>query len=143
MDDRPASPLNPEAVSGPRDGDLPAYLGNGLIGLRVREVPLFAGMVLVSGLTGAHPERGIEAAAAAPYPLSGDLAINGVWMSEQPWAVGDLRQSYDFATAELHSAFSFRVGMRSLAVEVVTFASRTAPRSSPRRSGLRPMPPAR
>lgn len=127
MDDRPASPLNPEAVSGPRDGDLPAYLGNGLIGLRVREVPLFAGMVLVSGLTGAHPERGIEAAAAAPYPLSGDLAINGVWMSEQPWAVGDLRQSYDFATAELHSAFSFRVGMRSLAVEVVTFASRTAP----------------
>lgn len=72
MDDRPAPPLSPEPVSGPRDGDLPAYLGNGLIGIRVREVPLFAGMVLVSGLAGAHPERGIEAAAAAPYPLSGE-----------------------------------------------------------------------
>jgi len=127
MDDRPAPPLSPEAVSGPRDGDLPAYLGNGLIGLRVREVPLFAGMVLVSGLTGAHPERGIEAAASAPYPLSGDLAIDGVWMSEQPWAVGDLRQSYDFATAELRSAFTYQVGTRRLSVEVVAFASRTAP----------------
>lgn len=71
MDDRPAPPLSPEPVSGPRNGDLPAYLSNGLIGVRVREVPLFAGMVLVSGLAGAHPERGIEAAAAAPYPLSG------------------------------------------------------------------------
>jgi trehalose/maltose hydrolase-like predicted phosphorylase len=127
MDDRPAPPLSPEPASGPRDGDLPAYLGNGLIGLRVREVPLFAGMVLVSGLAGAHPERGIEAAAAAPYPLSGDLAIDGVWMSEQPWSVGDLRQSYDFATAELHSAFTFKAGARTLSVEVVTFASRTAP----------------
>ncbi|WP_312145855.1 glycoside hydrolase family 65 protein [Brevundimonas sp.] len=127
MDDPPAPPLNPEPVSGPRDGDLPAYLGNGLIGLRVREVPLFAGMVLVSGLAGAHPERGIEAAAAAPYPLSGDLAIDGVWMSEQPWAVGDLRQSYDFAKAELHSAFTFRARARSIRVEIVAFASRTAP----------------
>lgn len=127
MDDRPAPPLSPEPVSGPRDGDLPAYLGNGLIGIRVREVPLFAGMVLVSGLVGAHPERGIEAAAAAPYPLSGDLAIDGVWMSEQPWAVGDLRQSYDFATAELHSAFTYQAGPRTLSVEVMTFASRTAP----------------
>jgi len=64
MDDRPTPPLSPEPASGPRDGDLPAYLGNGLIGLRIREVPLFAGMVLVSGLAGAPPERGIEAAAA-------------------------------------------------------------------------------
>ncbi len=80
MADRTAPPLNPEPVFGPRDGDLPPYLGNGLIGLRVREVPLFAGMVLVSGLAGAHPECGIEAA-AAPHRLSGDLAIDGVWMS--------------------------------------------------------------
>ena len=114
-------------MSGPRDGDLPAYLGNGLIDLRVREVPFFAGMVLVSGLAGTHPERRIEAAAAAPYPLSCDLAIDGVWLSEQPWAVGDLRQSYELATAELHSAFTYRVGLRSLSVEVVVFASRTAP----------------
>lgn len=79
MDDRPAPPLSPEPVSGPRDGDLPAYLGNGLIGIRVREVPLFTGMVLVSGLVGAHPERGIEAAAAAPLsPVRGPRDRRGL-----------------------------------------------------------------
>ena len=45
-------------------------------------------MVLVSGLAGEHPERQIEAAAAAPYPLAGDLALNGVWMSDP---LGDQR----------------------------------------------------
>jgi len=80
--------ITPPAAEGPRDGDLPAYVSNGLIGLRVREVPLIAGMVLVSGLAGEHPERQIEAAAAAPYPLAGDLALNGVWMSDP---LGDQR----------------------------------------------------
>ena len=58
--------ITPPVAEGPRDGDLPAYVSNGLIGLRVREGPLIAGMVLVSGLAGEHPERQIEAAAAAP-----------------------------------------------------------------------------
>lgn len=71
MDDRPAPPLNPEPVFGPRDGDLPAYLCNGLIGLRVREVPLFPGMVLLNGLAGAHPERGIEAPPPPPILCAG------------------------------------------------------------------------
>lgn len=44
MDDHPAPPLSPESASGPRNGDLPAYLGNGLIGVRVRENPLVAGV---------------------------------------------------------------------------------------------------
>lgn len=119
--------LNPPAETGPRDGDLPAYVSNGLIGLRVREVPLIAGMALVSGLAGEHPERQIEAAAAAPYPLAGDLALDGVWMSDQPWAVSDLRQTYDFSVGELRSAFTFTTGDRRILVETLTFASRTAP----------------
>ncbi|MCO8018615.1 glycoside hydrolase family 65 protein [Brevundimonas diminuta] len=117
----------PPVAEGPRNGDLPAYVSNGLIGLRVREVPLIAGMVLVSGLAGEDPERQIEAAAAAPYPLAGDLALNGVWMSDQPWAISDLRQSYDFASGELSSQFRFTAAQRTLSVEVLTFASRTAP----------------
>jgi hypothetical protein len=59
-------------AEGPRDGGLPAYVNNGLTGLRVGEVPLITGMVLVSGLAGEYPERQIEPA-AAPYPLAGDL----------------------------------------------------------------------
>lgn len=112
---------------GPRDGQLPAYVSNGLIGLRVREVPLIAGAAIVSGVAGEHRERRIEAAAQVPYPLAGDVAIDGAWLSDQPWAVSDLRQSYDFETAELSSSFTFIMGGRRVRLEVVTFASRTAP----------------
>ena len=49
---------------GPRDGDLPAYVSNGLIGLRVREMPLRSGMALVSGVVGEHPESRTRSATA-------------------------------------------------------------------------------
>lgn len=119
------NPLNPPAANGPRDGDLPAYIGNGLIGLRVREVPLIAGMAIVSGVAGEHHERRIEAAAAVPYPLAGDILVDGVRMSDQPWAVSDLIQSYDFGTAELTSRFVFHAAERRAHVTVTSFASRT------------------
>lgn len=69
------SPINPPEASGPRNGDLPAYVSNGLVGLRVREQPLQAGMAIVSGFSGEHPERRVEAAAPAPYPLAGDIGL--------------------------------------------------------------------
>ncbi|TFW14213.1 glycoside hydrolase family 65 protein [Brevundimonas intermedia] len=121
------SPISPPPAKGPRNGDLPAYVSNGLIGLRVREMPLQSGMTLVSGLAGEHPERRIEAAAPAPYPLAADIGLNGVWLSDQPWAVSDLVQTYDFETAELESRFVFATAERRAEVVVVTFASRTAP----------------
>ena len=58
-----SSPINPPVARGVRNGELPAYVSNGLIGLRVREQPLQAGMCLVSGVAGEHAERRIEAAA--------------------------------------------------------------------------------
>ncbi len=122
-----SKPLSPSPAAGARDGALPAYVGNGLIGLRVREAPLVAGMALVSGVAGDHRDRRVEAAADCPYPLAGDVAIDGVWMSDQPWSVSDLVQAYDFETAELTSSFSFTVGDKRLDLEVLTFASRTAP----------------
>lgn len=118
-------PLSPPEVIGPRDGDLPAYLSNGLLGLRVREQPLQAGMMIVSGFAGEHPERRVEAAAAAPYPLAGDVALNGVWLSDQPSSVSGLRQAYDFATGELTTAFRYAAAGVTAEVTVLTFASRT------------------
>jgi trehalose/maltose hydrolase-like predicted phosphorylase len=120
-------PISPSPEFGPRDGDLPAYVGNGLIGIRVREQPLQAGMALVNGFAGEHPDRRVEAAAVAPYPLAGDLALNGVWLSDQPSAVSDLAQAYDFATGELTSTFRYEAGGVAAEVAVVTFASRSAP----------------
>lgn len=122
-----SAPLRPPTATGARDGDLPAYVGNGLIGLRVREVPLVAGLMIVSGVAGTHPERRVEAAAPCPYPLAGDVAIDGVWLSDQPWSVSALSQDYDFETAELTSRFAYVVGSRRATIEVVTLASRTAP----------------
>lgn len=120
-------PLNPPQETGPRNGDLPAYVGNGMIGLRVREQPLQPGMTIVSGFVGEHPERRVEAAAPAPYPLAGDLALDGVWLSDQPSAVFNLVQSYDFSTGELTTGFCFEAGPNVAEVKVVTFASRSAP----------------
>ena len=112
-----ASPINPPPAKGSRDGDLPAYVSNGVIGLRVREVPLMAGMALVSGVAGEHRDRRIEAAANCPYPLAGDVSINGVWMSDQPWSVSNLVQTYDFNNAELTSSFAFTVGDSALTLK--------------------------
>lgn len=124
---RITTPISPPEAQGPRNGDLPAYVGNGLIGLRVREQPLQAGMTIVSGFAGEHPERRVEAAAPAPYPLAGDLALNNVWLSDQPSAVSNLAQAYDFATGELTSSFRYEAAGVVAKVEVVTFASRSAP----------------
>jgi trehalose/maltose hydrolase-like predicted phosphorylase len=119
--------MSPDPVRSRGERELPAYVSNGLIGLRVRDVPLKSGMALVSGFAGEHPERRIEAAATAPYPLAGDVAINGVWLSDVLHQVRDLEQSYDFSTGELTSLFGFSATDVSLRCEIVTFASREDP----------------
>lgn len=122
-----SKPLSPKPVRSGGQRELPAYVSNGLVGLRIRDVPLTAGMALVSGFAGEHPERRIEAAATAPYPLAGDLAINGVWLSDVPHQVRELEQAYDFATGELRSTFSFNASGLTARCEVLTFASREDP----------------
>jgi trehalose/maltose hydrolase-like predicted phosphorylase len=84
-------------------------------------------MALVSGFAGEHPERQIEAAAVAPYPLAGDIAVGGVWLSDAPQNLSALQQAYDFGCGELTSRFSFTVSGRVVSCEVVTFASREDP----------------
>ncbi len=121
------TPLSPPEAAGFGGGQLPAYLSNGVIGLRVTAVPLTAGMTLISGYTGEHPVRLIEAAAPAPYPLAADIALDGMWYSDSPQMAADPRQSYDFATGELTSRFTLRARDHVARVEVVTFCSRVDP----------------
>jgi trehalose/maltose hydrolase-like predicted phosphorylase len=120
-------PIDPPVARGPRGRDLPAYVSNGLVGLRVRENPLSDGMAIVSGFTGEHHERHVEAAAAVPYPLGGDVAIDGLWASEQPECVEPIDQAYDFSTGELTTRITYAaLGVR-LTLSVVTFCSRPHP----------------
>ena len=79
------------------------------MGLKVRDNPLSPGMTLLSGFSGEHPERKIEAAAFAPYPVAGDICLEGVWMSDAPQCVRVVDQAYDFSTAELTTRFNFKV----------------------------------
>ncbi|MET3667240.1 glycoside hydrolase family 65 protein [Caulobacter sp. 1776] len=122
-----SKPVSPPPVSGEGGQDLPAYVSNGLIGLRVRCQPLQAGMALVSGYVGEDPERRIEAAASAPYPLAGDIAIDGVWLSDLGHQISELEQTYDFACGELTSRFVFSARGRRVSCSVLTFASREDP----------------
>lgn len=103
------NPISPSPSRG-AGGELPAYLSNGVVGLRVRENPLTSGMSLVCGFTGEHAIRRVEAAAVAPYPLAADLRLNGVWLSDAPHQATIGVQAYDFSCAELSSELKFDVG---------------------------------
>ena len=54
-------------------GLAPAYLSNGMIGLRVPGIPLPGGTALVNGFCGLSPEKHSEEYAPAPYPVGADL----------------------------------------------------------------------
>ena len=82
---------------------------------------------------------------ARPYPLAGDIGINGVWLREAQYLASFESQRYDFAHG---GADARRSGSRSATsrarVEVLTFASRTQPSvvatgggGHPRRAGRR------
>lgn len=108
-------------------GYQPAYLANGLVGLRVGQIPMPQGTALVNGFVGLSPEKGHEEYAEAPYPVGADIALEGVWLSERPDLAGLQGQEYDFACGELRSRFAYSVKGITAAVEVLTFCSRTQP----------------
>lgn len=119
--------MKKHALTTPEPNHNPAYLANGLIGLRIRAIPLPGGTALVNGFNGLDPERRSEAYADAPYPIGADIEINGIWLSERPDLARFLRQDYDFACGELASTFKFTAGGAGATVEVLTFCSRTNP----------------
>ncbi len=123
-----SEPLSPMIVKGSGRCELPAYLSNGVVGLRVRDNPLAAGMAQLCGYSGLHPIRKIEAAAVAPYPLAGNVALDGVWLSDQPHQVTVLDQAYDFANGELTSRMRFDAQDVRADIEILTFCCRHQPR---------------
>src|SRR6186997_280327 len=122
-----STPISPATVTEGGRGDLPAYASNGLVGLRVLEIPLLPGVVLVNGFTGLHPVVQVEAAAQAPYPVAGDIGLDNVWLRTSPHQAEFVDQRYDFATGELHTRFRFRAGGTTASLDVVTFCSKKQP----------------
>src|SRR6185437_13409155 len=73
-----SKPINPATVRRADRKELPAYVSNGCIGLRVLDVPLLPGIVLVNGFAGIHSQVKVEAASEAPHAIAGDLSVAGV-----------------------------------------------------------------
>jgi protein-glucosylgalactosylhydroxylysine glucosidase len=96
-------PISPDPVSNWRAGDLPAYLSNGLVGLRIRHIPYINGVATLSGFDGIDPAQAVETFARAPYPLSGDVRVDGKSLDYAPDRVRFVDQRYDFSTGELTS----------------------------------------
>ena len=95
------APISPRPVIGDEPDRLPAYVSNGMIGLRVLAVPLRPGLAMLNGLSAIHPVLGVEYSPQAPYPLAGDLEVNGVRLSVRPECARLIEQRYDFSCAEL------------------------------------------
>src|ERR1700753_246875 len=120
-------PVSPTPVFGAGQKELPAYVSNGVIGLRVKTMPLAAGLALLNGFAGRHHERQIEAAAVAPYPLAADLALDGVWLSDVPHPADNFEQRYDFAVGEPPTRSTLSAPGVTARIEVLTFCSRPDP----------------
>jgi protein-glucosylgalactosylhydroxylysine glucosidase len=121
------APLSPPPVTDYRAEYLPAYLSNGLIGLRVGRIPLLDGVCMVGGLIERDPVEDGEGFARAPYPLGGDVALDGHRLSAHPAAARPLEHAYDFACGELRAAFEYRIAGSAARVEVLVFCSRSLP----------------
>src|SRR6478752_2065451 len=121
------SPYSPDAVEEVADDRLPAYISNGVIGIRVPNVPWWGGFAVLNGLSGVHPSAAIECVPQVPYPLAGDIRLNGVLLSEAPDQAEAIEQRYDFACGELTSRFRFHAQGVTALLTVVTLASRTQP----------------
>jgi hypothetical protein len=68
------SPISPLPVAGGAGRELPAYLSNGVVGLKVRDNPLSPGMTLLSGFSGEHPERKLKRRHLLPIQLQATSA---------------------------------------------------------------------
>ena len=122
-----STPISPPPVTKGGRGDLPAYLSNGLVGIRVLDIPLLPGVVLVNGFSGLHPTAQVESTAQAPYPLAGDIAIDGVWLGAAPNQSNFVDQRYDFSNGELTTRFTYTARGMTADVEVLTFCSQKQP----------------
>ena len=122
-----SEPISPPPVTDYKPEYIPAYLSNGLIGLRVGRIPLIQGLAIVNGLAAIHPADEVEGFSRAPYPVAGDISLNGMKLSEHPERAQLIEQRYDFSCGELGSRFAYEVeGIRADAEHLV-FCSRTQP----------------
>ena len=120
-------PISPPPVRDYRPEYIPAYIANGVVGLRCPRVPFIDGVCMVNGLAGLDVVDGLEGFARAPFPLGADVSLDGVRLSRALQQVRFVEQRYDFGRAELTTILEYRVGETTAHLEVVQFCSHVLP----------------
>lgn len=105
------------------------YLGNGLIGYRVRPNPFTSRQSFVSGFVREHDPGRFETFANAPYPLAMDFRLD-----KSPWSISErgeevdvVSQSLDMSRGELATRMRMPLGDGVAEVSVLQFVSRSCP----------------
>jgi hypothetical protein len=123
-----SKPISPPAVAGDDDLDLPAYVSNGVIGLRVRCQPLQPGMVVPrrgDAVVSHDDYRKTEEKGATPDPLMGVWPFGFCLSPEQERATLsfylDLADDYIGSPmlSALYGAWAARLGDRSLSLRLL------------------------
>ena len=82
---------------------------------------------MVNGLVERDPVEDGEGFARGPYPLWGDLVVDGHGLTWHPEQATLVEQAYDFSCGELRTRFTFRPESKAARVEVLVFCSRSQP----------------
>jgi hypothetical protein len=104
-----------------------AFIGNGLLGLRVPPGGLGAGRAMLNGFVHRCPRIGMEAAAPLPYPLALTIGLDGVSSKRNPEAVEFVGQDLDLARGEVRSHSRMRGRQATGTIAVVTRCLRHRP----------------
>lgn len=111
----------------PSQEHVPAYVANGVVGLRIGVNPLLGAVANANGFVGLHPQWRTETAAYIPYPLAMDIRLGPWWLSQRPQWCRFVDQAYDMASGELVTRLVFTVAGVTAEIEVLTFACRFLP----------------
>ena len=122
-----SQPISPPPVRDYRPEYIPAYIANGVVGMRCGRIPFLGGVAMVNGFAGLDVRDGLEGFARTPFPLGADLSLDGVLLSHAPQNVRFVEQRYDFSRAELTTVLEYRIGDTTARLEVIQFCSHQLP----------------
>jgi trehalose/maltose hydrolase-like predicted phosphorylase len=106
----------------------PAYLSNGLIGVRPGPNPLAPAKTMVNGFIYSDIPYKVVSLSAAPYPLVTDFRVNNITLLGHPELVKVERQTLDMASGELLTEMTFTPSNGiTLRLKVLQFTCRAAP----------------
>jgi trehalose/maltose hydrolase-like predicted phosphorylase len=120
-------PLSPAPVRDHRPEFLPAYIANGILGIRCPRIPFREGTCMVNGHAGLDVQDDLEGFARAPFPLAADITLDGIRLSRAAEQVRFVEQRYDFERAELHTELEYRNGDATARIEVLQWCSHRMP----------------